>query len=579
MKKKSLTKLIAVVVITSIIGTMTGCSSGGSSDTSKNETLTLNVVSNGSNFAGPQIGYFAKYIKDKFNIKLNIIAPQQQGGDAKWATLMSSGNMGDIIIAGYDSKYQQMVKSGLLLDLNQNNLLKNDGKYIEQNYSKALVKNQDQNKLYGITGNHIYGIAGSVSSMPATAPSAGTDLTYGPYIRYDLYKQAGSPTLKTMDDYLPLLKKMQQLAPKSDSGKPTYAFSMWPDWDGDTILPGTQFSGMEGWSQNGYTLYSGTEDKYQDVLDPNGYYINTLKFYNKAYQMGLVDPDSISQKYDQAASKMKDGQVLFSWFSFFENEYNTPERLNAGKGFEDVPYAKENISVAGAANYGNNNFIAIGSKTKDPERVMQFINWLYTPEGVMVADFGPQGLAWDVKDKKPFLTDYGKKVIESNADVPLPAKFGTGSWRDSDSMAFDTVDRNSDNPDFNGEPYLWQLWKSTLSEAPNALDKEWRTDMGVQDSADYYIKNKMINVQPVTLFTPKQADGNVEQEENQIKTIVDADSWKLIYAKDDADFNSILNDMTTKAKGLGYDDVVKFYEAQDQQIFKARAEVMNGATK
>ena len=44
-----------------------------------------------ANYQGMQTGWFAKVVKDRFNIELNIIAPQV-AGDTIFQTRASSGN-------------------------------------------------------------------------------------------------------------------------------------------------------------------------------------------------------------------------------------------------------------------------------------------------------------------------------------------------------------------------------------------------------------------------------------------------------------------------------------------------------
>ncbi len=576
--KRSISKILTIVITASMVFSAVGCSPSTTSSTtnsdplSKKDTLKLDVFSSVANTAGPQIGWFGKYIKDKFNIELNIIAPNVQGGDAKFATQMASGNLGDIVILGYDNKYQNAVKAGLLLDLTKDNLLNKYGKEIVSKYSKTLEKNKSQNKSFGLDPTKIYGIGNSVSTMPATTSSDGAYLTWGPDLRWDLYTKLGSPTVNTMEDYLPLLKKMQQLDPKSDSGKPTYAFSMWADWDGNMMMQAKQFACMQGYDELGFLLISANQDKYQDILDPSGYYLRTLKLYYDANKMGLVDPDSISQKSDNAISKMLDGQSLFSWFPWQDNSYNTQARVSQGKGFAMVPFKDEKVQSYGFSNYGDKLIVSIGSKTKEPARVMEFINWLYTTEGTMVLNYGPKGLGWDVKNGKPYLTAFGKRNLPSTGTETVPAKYGTGSWKDGINALNITggaVAMNAINPDF-GEPYNFALWNSTLNDNVSKLDTDWRTAMHATTQKEYLIKNKMIAVSPVTLFAPATPDSTLQQKQDQIKAIIKEDSWKMIFAKNDAEYNSLLNEMTTKAKGLGYDEVNKFYITQAKKTFAAR---------
>ena len=81
-------------------------------DFAKQPEITLDVFSNLANFEGNQPGWFAKLVKDKFNIKLNIIS----GGQSKLNTLMAAGDLGDIAVA---VNYDDPLKAGLLLDLEE----------------------------------------------------------------------------------------------------------------------------------------------------------------------------------------------------------------------------------------------------------------------------------------------------------------------------------------------------------------------------------------------------------------------------------------------------------------------------
>ena len=72
-----------------------------------------------ANFQGIQSGWFAKVVKDKFNMELNIIAPNVAGGgDTLYQTRSANGNLGDLIIINADqSKLKDMVSADLLYDM------------------------------------------------------------------------------------------------------------------------------------------------------------------------------------------------------------------------------------------------------------------------------------------------------------------------------------------------------------------------------------------------------------------------------------------------------------------------------
>ena len=53
--------------------------SEGAPEVSHDEEMTLEIYDVAANYQGEQIGWYGKVLKDTFNIKLNIIAPQVSG--------------------------------------------------------------------------------------------------------------------------------------------------------------------------------------------------------------------------------------------------------------------------------------------------------------------------------------------------------------------------------------------------------------------------------------------------------------------------------------------------------------------
>ena len=61
------------------------------------EPLVITFYDEAANYHGTQTGWFAKVVKDRFNIELNIVAPQVIGSEV-YATRMMDGDLGDVII-------------------------------------------------------------------------------------------------------------------------------------------------------------------------------------------------------------------------------------------------------------------------------------------------------------------------------------------------------------------------------------------------------------------------------------------------------------------------------------------------
>lgn len=536
----------------------------GEVDWSQEPEVTLNVFSVLANYAGPQPGWFAKLVKDKFNINLNII---QGGVEGRVATQMASGDLGDLIVGMGGKDYTDAIKGGLLLDWTKDDLLETYGKNIMNFAPEALEANRQQ---YG-DGTAIYGIGHSIGS--GDGPSEGAEMTFGPYLRWDLYQQLGSPTIKTLDDYLPLLKQMQELQPKSDSGKKTYGFSLWSDWDGEfsTLAKVTaQFHGYsesDGFNPGALILVKADEPDYQPILDDESYYMKGLKFYFDANQMGLLDPDSLTQTFGDVSNKFKDGQVLFAQFPWLTPAYNTPENTAAGKGFALVPFEEQNIYSSGFNPYGGNWLWSIGAKTKHPERVMALLDWMFSPDGIMEGFWGPKGLAWDLDDNgKPVLTEYGLQAMY-NGDTPVPEEYGGGIWSDGagnfGKLNNTTLALSQINPN-TGEPYDYKLWTSELTRDPDPVKKSWQDTMGVLTDKELFVKNNQVAVSK-SFFNgqaPVEEPSDIKLKRSQVGKVIKEYSWKMMFAKDEAEFDSLKQEMLEKAKGLGYDEVINWQAEQ-----------------
>lgn len=523
--------------------------------------ITIDVFDNQANYQGIASGWFAEYVKKKFNMELNIIAPNVAGGgDTLFQTRSAAGNLGDIIMIGSENgRLADTIKAGLIADIT-------DMVKASQNlpqYPAAIKMIQD---LVGT--DKVYAIASQASTNPPTKPSEGLDLTYGPYIRWDLYTALGSPALNTLEDLLPVLKQMQEKCPASDSGKKTYGISLFKDWDGNMMCLAKQPACMYGVDENGFQLLSADGKTTQSIIDSSSLYVRSLKFYFDANQMGILDPDSSTQNWDTLFSKYQDGAVLFSpWPWLGQSAYNTVDRKAAGKGFMYAPVQDMKIFSYGCKP-GDKYVIGVGSKAQDPQRMVDFIDWLYSPEGIMFScaqtsgTCGPQDLTWEMKGGEAVLTDFGKKVFAGDDKLTMPEGWGSGTYKDGISqLNFQAVSTLNTNP-LNNLPYNYTLWPSVLRDNVTPLDKSWQDFMKATTTLDYLTQHGMYVVAPGNSYIPQAAPAEIDAARTQCKAIIIQDSWKMVFAKNQAEFVKLLKHMQDTVKGLGYDNVLAF----DQKI-------------
>lgn len=595
MKKKLLSVLLCVVLTASLLsgcgksnekdsaatteGTSDGSketTSGDSSETGSSKYkkfITVDVFDTQANYQGIQSGWFAKVVKDKFNMELNIIAPNVAGGgDTLFQTRSAAGDLGDLIFTGTENgRLQDLVTAGLVVDMTD--LLKNEKNVTK--YQAAIDKTGELVKEDGI-----YAIPSAVSSQTPDTPSEGLDLTFGPYVRWDAYSAAGYPQVKTLEGLLPALQKMQQAVPASDSGKKTYPFSFFKDWDGNMMCLAKQPTCLYGYDELGFVLAKADGSDYQSIIDNNSMYIRVLKLYFDANQMGLVDPESTTQNYDTLYNKYKDGQILYSpWPWLGQAAYNSTEHKEAGKGFMLAPIDDMKIFSYGCQPTGNAKYsVAIGNKAEDPQRLADFIDWLYSPEGICMSasqtsgSAGPEGLTWELKDSKPVLTDFGKTAL-INGDATMPDSWGGGSWKDGVSqLNFQAVNLLDTNPN-TGFAYTHTVWDSYLEMNKTKLDTDWQDKLKAKTTLEYLKNNDKILVAPGCTYVTPQESSDITTLRNQCKSSIVQYSWLMVFAKDENEFNSLLKEMQDTVNGLGYADVLKvdMQNAKDQDTARKAA--------
>ncbi|MDR2071623.1 MAG: hypothetical protein LBP81_09445 [Treponema sp.] len=566
MKKNGMKILIMTLLVTLITG---GVFAGGGSQRESagaggRELYRIDVYTQLANYAGMQVGWFAKLVKDKFNMELNII-PTAEG---VYATRMAAGNLGDLIVFGHNGEeFTNAIEAGMLLDWNKGDLLENYGKDIKANLSRALRQNAD---MFG-NGAACYGFGHNVASSSRFTEAP----FYHPDIRFDLYQAIGSPEIPNLMGYLDVLKRMVDYQPVGDSGLPAYAISLFSDWDGDTVMSVKCIGAFYGYDEFGFTLYNAETNTAQPVLDPGSYYMRGLKFFNKAYQMGILDPDSATQTFSDVANKYNDGRVYWSIFSWLgPSNYNTPERLAEGKGMFGVPAKDQKNIVYGTSIYGGDRIWSIGSKAKYPERIMELINWLCTPDGVMQSTYGPQGVTWNYDaNNKPYLTRLGIEIHEGNPNVEMPAEAGGGLWVDGQAKINNTTFTLDEINPISGEKYNREYWSSELSRQPSKARKIWQDAMGAKSEDEYLELHNQKAVVVASDFVYDTRSIELEQKYKQVSTAIKDGTWRAIYAKTDAEFDRLVADMINQAKGFGYDECV----AWDLQQAARRAQAVRRA--
>ena len=110
--RKTLSVLLALALLISVFAPFTAFAE-------EEPYWEIQIYSELANYSGLQTGWFAKLLKDKFNVGFNIMT-SSEGGSDRFTTQLISGNLGDLIFLGESNGQEHLsdaIEAGLILDL------------------------------------------------------------------------------------------------------------------------------------------------------------------------------------------------------------------------------------------------------------------------------------------------------------------------------------------------------------------------------------------------------------------------------------------------------------------------------
>lgn len=537
------------------------------------EEINITVFSQLANYSGELTGWFAEVMKREFNVKMTII-PDTNG---MFDTRMESGNLGDIVIIGSGDQYNRAISEGMLYNWFDDDLLTEFGPYIKEHMPYALENNINMNE--SVTGERaLYGFGHNVGGSDPTAHEA---FFYTMDIRWDLYKQLGYPDIKTLDDFYDLMVSMKEICPTDDNGADTYAVSLWPDWDGDMVMYVKSFAtcywGYEG--DQGLGHYDVDTGEFYYALDDNSPYLQSLKFFNKLYQAGLIDPDSMTQTYNEMSEKVKAGGTFFSIFDYAGSQlYNDETHLEAGKGMYPLIPEDSTPLCYGMNVLGGNRLWTIGANTEYPELCMAIINYLSTPEGYLTYWYGPKDLCWYYDEEgHTCFTEFGETAYKDRKGTVMPDEWGGATFNDGTFQANNTTwSRDANNPDSNGDTYNCDNWMSRQSSLQYDILEDWRKFTDSYNSQEYLDKTNYKQTIGTSYTKSSQSD-ELKVIWKQVTKCITTYSWQAIYAKSDEEYDKIVAEMIQKCNEYDPNGECRAYSESEAAIRHGlEEEVRNG---
>ena len=558
-------KMKKVVAMVSALAMVAGlCTSAAAdeaatdSDLSEHVEITIGGINMGS--SDTKEGWpneVVQKLEDKFNVTLSLKTYDNESLNLD----LSGGNTTDIVQVN-DANIEGVVKGKHAVNLE-------DYKDIAPNiFSDNMNFRNELMKTYKSNGDDVQYFVTPRVTFDGAEANYGTVLNNGYIVRWDLYKEIGCPEINNDDDYIEALKKMKEIYPETEDGLPVYAMSAY----NDSHLHAYFYKGclaegyinLEGgiYVQN-VTTNELVPDLYDEGVEGDTPFWSGIKFYNKLYREGLLDPDCFITKSEDLKEKYDKGQYLGGSVNWYYGTYNGNQRA------EDPETLKEYVTLPSYLGWGNEKnlggwfgkYFFVSSHSENVERAVMILDYLQSEEFSRDIDSGVEG-RWTTDDSgKPSLTadTVAMKTDGSRLDEWKASGIGEGDL--SGMCGLDYYNVASDGG-------LIDLWydEDMLDDSMTYAEKDMCSTLGIDIPSDTLKKRVEagtsidlgtgINAIQMGLpTTPK----NIVRIDSNCEEITMSAIPSLVQAASDEEFEAAKADLIAQLKDAGAEESVEWW--------------------
>ena len=370
------------------------------------------------NWGNPADGEFWKKLEEETNVHIEWITYLETEADEKFKLLIASGDYPDGFIGalgGTDNDIVTYGSEGIYIPLNDliDQYCPNFKRRVSEEYPDLM-------KMITCADGNIYG-------MPSVLYNP--DIYNNTFINKKWLDAVGADVPETTEEFEAVLKKFKEEDPngngEADEIPMTFMFSDWGASD-----HGPYFGAF------GYPLspdYIMIDNKQVKYLGAEESFKKGAEWLGKLYEEGLVDRDIFTQDSSGMSAKVSQGNVgvFSSWDATDAGDYaDDYVALMPLKG----PEGEQNALVEGITGFYKGRFM-ITDKAKNPEILMQWIDRFY--ESMETGLNATYGIGPD-KDKSWYYAEDNSIIFKSDAELPdeyirgqqqlpfAPAILGTG---------------------------------------------------------------------------------------------------------------------------------------------------------
>ncbi|SHO53202.1 extracellular solute-binding protein [Anaerocolumna xylanovorans] len=369
-----------------------------------------------------------KEITKRTGIKLNIQYTPGDSDSSVMAAQLASGTVPDVIVSYLNDSTRpefpillKAAREGMFADVS--GYLKDTkvySRYLEDDYlpndTKKNITFRDE-------------FDGAAYILQFSIDSEDRSLQYNPedayvgglYIQKSIVDALGIDPYKvnTQEQFYDLLVKIKNGGFKDDNGNAVYPLGP-KYWGGSSdtleyITPGYNWGVSDG-----YNITDDGTIKHEIDTD---YVYEKINYVRKLLAEGLMNPEFFTMDSTRAeeVSKSHNSAIMADVHNYQEIIYGSDDWTPLGP-LNDFTGNNSKV-VHGKSGYGA---FAISADAKNPEEILKFFDYLSTPEGQMLSEYGVEGVSYNMVDGKPVLTDEAlAKLNEGDKDY-LVNKIGAG---------------------------------------------------------------------------------------------------------------------------------------------------------
>ena len=245
-----------------------------------------------------------EYLMDKFNVEFEFIAPSYGEQMEKLRMIMASGKIPDVVQTWGtgDGDHKKWVEDGLLLDITD---------YLDDYPNVKAVTDVPGYQIWKAEGDRWYGIPKYYASM----------YPWGFQIRTDWLEELGLEMPRTTEDLYNVLKAFVENDP--DGQKNIGLTANFDFFIYEFLVPA--FTGIAGWGEyEGEYVSSNVHPGYKDYL----------KYMNKLYTEGLLDPDFMLNQDGHGVEKFLAGRAGVVSYNIDSISLQRKQRARRGEALQ-----------------------------------------------------------------------------------------------------------------------------------------------------------------------------------------------------------------------------------------------------